>query len=204
MSLRHICLAVAALALTAGSAAAQATGTASFNAPFRAFEKHEFGGTLSFNSGDVTGVEGQYRFGYKAFDIGARGGMAFSSGDDAVLIGIEGRGRVLTHSEQFPLDGAIVTGLGFLINGGTLVNLPVGLSLGRRVDLENSEISIVPYLQPTLNVVFGDTGDGVQIGFGAGFGLDARLSRFFDVRVSAGLGTDWAIEGFAVSAVWVR
>ncbi|MDH4046435.1 MAG: hypothetical protein OEW06_18460, partial [Gemmatimonadota bacterium] len=138
MSLRHVSLAVASLVLAAGSAAAQATGTASFNAPYRAFEKHEFGGTLSFNEGDVTGVEGQYRFGYKAFDIGARGGMAFSSGDDAVLLGIEGRGRVLTHSEQFPVDGAIVFGFGVLINNGTAFNVPVGLSLGRRVEFENS------------------------------------------------------------------
>jgi hypothetical protein len=196
-------LALGALVGIAAPAAGQATGTASFNAPYRAFEQHEFGATLSFNSGDVTGVEGQYRFGYKALDVGARGGMAFSSGDDAVLLGIEGRGRVLTHTERFPLDGAIIVGFGMIANGGTTWNLPLGLSLGRRLELEDSEISIVPYAQPTLNLVFG-TGDGTKVGFGAGFGLDARLSRYFDVRLSAGLGTDWAVEGFAVSAVWVR
>jgi hypothetical protein len=204
MRAQHTLIAIAALVASAGTAAAQTTGTASFNAPYRAFEKYEFGGTLSFNDNDVTGVEGQIRFGYKAFDIGARGGMAFTSGDDAVLLGIEGRGRVLTHSEQFPVDGAIIVGFGAAFDGGSVFNIPVGLSLGRRVDIENSEISIIPYLQPTLNMVFGDTPDPPEFGFGTGFGLDARLSRFFDVRVSAGLGTDWAIEGFAVSAVWIR
>jgi len=203
MYVRTTLIAVAALVLAAGSAAAQATGTASFNAPYRAFEKYEFGGTLSFNEGDVTGIEGQFRFGYKAFDIGARGGMLLTDGDDSAVLGIEGRGRVLTHTDQFPVDGAIVAGFGLTTRGPNF-NLPVGLSLGRRVDFENSEISIVPYLQPTLNLVFGDNVDGMEVGFGAGFGLDARLSRFFDVRVSAGLGTDWAIEGFAVSAVWIR
>jgi len=204
MYVRNTLMALGMLLLTAGTAAAQATGTASFNAPYRAFERYEFGGTLSFNSGDVTGIEGQFRFGYKAFDIGARGGMALSDVDDAVILGIEARGRVLTHSEQFPVDGAVILGLGAGFDGGTVFNVPVGLSLGRRLDLENSDISIVPYIQPTLNMVFGDIIDPPQIGFGAGFGLDARLSRFFDVRVSAGLGTDWAMEGFAVSAVWIR
>ena len=203
MLMRNTLVVVGALALLAATAAAQATGTASYNAPYRAFEQYEFGGTLSFNQGDVTGVEGQIRFGYKAFDIGGRGGMLLTDGDDSAVLGVEGRGRVLTHSEQFPVDGAIIAGFGIVTNGPSF-NIPLGLSLGRRVEFENSEISIVPYLQPTLNMVFGDNVDGAEFGFGAGFGLDARLSKFFDVRLSAGLGTDWAMEGFAVSAVWIR
>lgn len=207
MHLRRALAMLVAVSGTAGSAAGQVTGTASFNAPYRAFTSHEFGGTLSFNSGDVTGIEGQYRFGYRAFDIGARGGIAITDGSDAVLLGAEGRGRVLTHSERFPLDGAVVTGLGIVTGGGggTVAHVPVGLSLGRRVDPENSSVSLVPYVQPTLNLLFGDTGFGSpKVGFSVGFGLDARVSRLFDVRVSAGLGTDWGVEGFAVSAVWVH
>jgi hypothetical protein len=203
MSLRTTLLALGALALTTASAAAQATGTASFNAPYRAFERYEFGGTLSFNRGSATGVEGQLRFGYRQFDVGVRGGMIFTSGTDLVIIGVEGRGRALTHTDQFPLDGAIVTGLGLSFDGGTGANIPFGLSLGRRIDVEKSQISIVPYAQPTLNVVFGH-GAGTHAGFSFGFGLDARLSPFFDARVSGGLASDWGIEGFAVSAVWIR
>jgi hypothetical protein len=202
MLARHTLIALAALVVTAGTAAAQATGTASFNAPYRAFEKYEFGGTVSFNQGDATGLEGQLRLGYKAFDIGFRGGVLFNDFDDAILIGAEGRGRVLTHNEQFPLDGAIIAGLGFAFNGGTIGNVPVGLSLGRRIDLEDSDISLVPYVQPTGNFVFGEGTE--EFGFSLGFGLDARLSKFFDARVSAGFGTDYGIEGFAISAVWIR
>lgn len=203
MFLRHAMTVLGAAALIATPAAGQATGTASFNAPYRAFEKYEFGGTVSFNEGDATGLEGQLRLGYKAFDIGFRGGMLFTGAtDDIILLGAEGRGRVLTHSEQFPLDGAIVGGLGFLFNGGTIGNVPLGLSLGRRIDLENSEISLVPYVQPTGNFVFGEGTE--EFGFSLGFGLDARLSKFFDARVSAGFGTDWGIEGFAISALWIR
>jgi hypothetical protein len=109
---------------------------------------------------------------------------------------------VLTHNEQFPLDGAIIAGLGFAFDGGTFGNVPFGLSLGRRVDLENSEISLVPYVQPTGNFVFGEGTE--EFGFSLGFGLDARLSRFFDARVSASFGTTYGIEGFAISAVWIR
>jgi hypothetical protein len=202
MLARSLTVALAAVALTAGAAAAQATGTASFNAPYRAFQKYEFGGTVSFNEGDATGLEGQLRFGYKAFDVGFRGGMLFTGGDDLILIGAEGRGRVLTHNDQFPLDGAIIAGLGLAFDGGTFGNVPLGLSLGRRVDLENSEISLVPYVQPTGNFVFGEGTE--EFGFSLGFGLDARLSRFFDARVSASFGTTWGIEGFAISAVWIR
>ena len=200
MQLRNALIALGGLVLTAGSAAAQATGTASFNAPYRAFEKFEFGGTLSFNEGDVTGIEGQIRFGYKAFDIGARGGMLLTNGDDSAILGVEGRGRVLTHTEQFPVDGAIVAGFG-LTTSGPNFNLPVGLSLGRRVDFENSSVSIVPYGQPTLFMVFDGNDANDTINFGLGLGVDVRFGRAFDIRASFGIGD---VDGFAVSAVWVK
>jgi hypothetical protein len=201
-------MALLALAASAGTAAAQATFTPSFNAPYRAFGQHEFGGTISFEEGSSTSVEGQYRFGYQAFDIGFRGGIRFidDPGEDMVLIGVEGRGRVITHSEQFPLDGAVILGFGMNIDGGTFFNVPAGLSLGRRLNVEGSDVSIVPYVQPTLfliNYEFGGDRE-TDIEFGFGFGADFRLSRFFDARISAGLGTDLAPEGVSISAVWIR
>ena len=197
-----------ALAASAGTAAAQATFTPSFNAPYRAFAQHEFGGTISFEEGSATSLEAQYRFGYQAFDIGFRGGMRLidDPGEDMVLVGVEGRGRVLTHSEQFPLDGAVILGFGLNIDGGTSFIVPAGLSLGRRINVEGSDVSIVPYVQPTLFLLnfetFGDRDTEIEFGFG--FGADFRLSRFFDARVSAGLGTDLAPEGVSISAVWIR
>jgi hypothetical protein len=109
---------------------------------------------------------------------------------------------VLTHSEQFPLDGALILGAGLLIDGGTDLVVPAGLSLGRRLNVEGSEVSIVPYVQPTLFLT--TFGDPLEFAFGFGFGADFRLSRFFDARISAGLGTSVAPEGISVSAVWVR
>lgn len=187
-----------ALAATA-PATAQSTGTPSYNAPHRAFSKHEFGGTLSFSEGDVTGVEGQYRFGSGTWDVGLRGGFVDAPGATDVVLGASGRVRVLTHTEQFPFDGA------FIIGGGTreFENLivPVGLSLGRRLDLEGSEVSIVPYAQPTLFMVFDDNDFNDTVNIALGFGADFRLSRLFDLRVSVSVGD---VEGIAFSAVWVH
>ena len=113
-------------------AAGQATGTPSFNAPYRAFERHEFGGTVSFLSGGVDGtaVEGQYRFGYRTFDIGVRGGLLMRDdpAENSVIVGIEARNRVITHTPTFPVDGSIIFGAGLDIDGGTGLIVPIGLS----------------------------------------------------------------------------
>jgi len=113
---------------------------------------------------------------------------------------LEARERVLSHTIDFPLDGALVLGLGGQFGSGNSVLLvPVGLSLGRRIDLEGSSVSIVPYVQPTGTLVAG-SGTSTFL-FTLGLGGDFRLSPRFDARVSAGLGD---IEGVSLSAVWVH
>ncbi|HYK83679.1 MAG TPA: hypothetical protein VEU55_11100 [Gemmatimonadales bacterium] len=195
---------LATSALAAGRAAAQATGMPSFNAPYRAFQRSEFGGVVSFPDGGGTGFEGVYRYASGKFDIGLRGGF-FSPGGNApaaVLAGAEARERVITHTIDFPLDGALVAGAGaFLVGGGSTLNLPVGLSLGRRIDPAGSTISIVPYGQPTLAFLAGDRRSRLIFAFG--LGADFRLSRVFDARVSGGLG-DQPLRGVSIGAVWVH
>ncbi len=186
----------------AGSALAQVTGTPSFDAPYRAFARHEFGGTVSFPSGGGTGLEGQYRFGYQTFDVGLRGGIFDPGGlgSTVALVGVSARDRVVTHTEEFPLDGAVVVGLGAnFVSGANVVIIPAGLSLGRRIDIKNSPVSVVPYAEPVLFLTAGNGNTNVNFAFG--FGGDFRLSKAFDARVSVGLGD---IEGVAVSAVWVH
>ncbi len=186
-----------------GSAEAQATGTTAFNAPYRAFDAHEFGGTLSFpDDGGGVAAEGLYGFGSGKFDIGLRGGVWDPSAGDAIFMaGVNVRQRVLDHSEQFPLDGAVVFGLGAqFIEDATTVIIPVGLSMGRRLDVEDSEVSIVPYVQPTAFLTEGQNRD-LDLHFALGIGGDFRLSRMFDARVSVGLGD---MQGISISAVWLR
>jgi hypothetical protein len=189
--------------VSGSSATAQATGTTAFSAPYRAFDQHEFGGTLSFpDDGGGIAAEGLYGFGSGKFDIGLRGGVWDPSAGDAIfLAGVNVRQRVIDHSEQFPLDGAIVFGLGaqFIEDATTLI-IPFGLSMGRRLDVEDSEVSIVPYVQPTAFLTEGQNQD-LELNFSLGIGGDFRLSRMFDARVGVGLGD---MQGISISAVWLR
>jgi hypothetical protein len=184
------------------NAAAQATRLPTFNAPYRAFRRSEIGLVLSFPNGGGTAFEGAFRQSRGKFDFGVRGGI-FTPGGNAksrLLVGAEARERVVTHTEDFPLDGALILGVGAqLSSGNSFAVVPVGLSLGRRIDPKDSKISIVPYVQPTGFLVAGNgTSDFL---FSLGLGADFRLSPRFDARISAGLGD---LEGVSLSAMWLH
>jgi hypothetical protein len=136
------------------------------------------------------------------FDLGFRGGFLDVGGPapTILLLGAEARQRVLSHTTDFPLDGALILGVGgWFSSGNSILFVPVGLSLGRRIDPEGSSVSIVPYVQPTGTLVAGSgTSDFL---FTLGLGADFRLSPRFDARISAGLGD---LEGVSLSAVWVH
>lgn len=198
-----LALSVLALVLVVPSpAAAQATGLPSFNAPYRAFTRSELGLVLTFPQGGGTAFEGAYRLSSGRFDLGFRGGLLDPDGpgDAVLLLGAEGRHRIITRTPEFPLDGALILGLGGAFqSGNSVMFVPIGLSLGRRIDLEDSEVSIVPYVQPTGLFAAG-SGDS-DFFFALGLGADFRLSPRFDARISAGLGD---VEGVSLSAVWVH
>ncbi len=192
------------LAMSVGlstTAAAQATAMPSFNAPYRAFTRSEIGISLSFPKGGATAFEGVYRMASGKFDLGFRAGILDQDNADAVLLlGAEARQRVVTHTEDFPLDGALILGIGGgFSSGDSRVIVPAGLSLGRRVQPKDSKISIVPYVQPTGTLIAGNGSS--DFFFTLGFGSDFRLSPRFDARISAGLGD---LEGVSLSAVWVH
>jgi len=192
----------AAGAAGAAGAAAQATGTTTFNAPYRAFTRAEFGALLSFPNGGGTAFEGAYRMASGKFDIGFKGGILTPGGgaSSVALLGVEARERVIDKTADFPLDGALVFGIGAnLVSGSSVLIIPVGLSLGGRVTPQGSQVSFVPYVQPTGFFLAGNGSSDFQ--FALGLGVDLRLSRSFDARVSAGLGD---VEGVSIGAVWVH
>ena len=193
---------IAGLALgLAAPLGAQTTGMPSYNAPYRAFQRSEIGVVVSFPDGSGAGFEGVYRYAKSRFDIGFRAGM-FAPGGGAnarLLVGAEARERVITHTADFPLDGAVVVGAGAMLGGGaSTLFIPVGLSLGRRVEPRRSSISIVPYVQPTAFLI---SDGGTNIRFSLGLGADFRLSHLIDARISAGIGD---LHGVSVGAVWVH
>jgi hypothetical protein len=192
--------AVAAAWVLGSAASAQETGTPVFSAPYRAFTAHEAGLSLSAPGGSDLGLEGFYGFASGRSDFGLRVGVVDAGEDSDLVLGGRFRTRLLTHSEEFPLDGALTVGLGAVLrDGATVVRTPIGLSLGRRIDSRGSGLSFVPYLQPVLVPAFSD-GDS-DLGFALGLGLDLRLTRRFDLRVSGSVGD---LEGFAVSFAWLQ
>ncbi len=193
-------LALLAVLFAPITAAAQSTGTPVFAAPYRPFAKSEIGLSLS-DPGNGLALEGFYKTGHKNWDVGFRGGFWDTDGaGTAILLGVDGRSRVLTHSQSFPLDGALTLGAGAsLLDQFNQFMFPVGISLGRRVDLEGSSTSFVPYFQPVLTPVFGDGNS--DLFFSIGLGADIKFNRNADLRVSGAIGD---MDGVSISFAWLR
>jgi hypothetical protein len=188
-------LPVLALALLAAPVAAQETGTPVFMAPYRAFKQMEFGAMFSDPNSGIGNwaIEGEYGFGFGVYDVIVNGGYLDRDAGGAGTLGGSIRARIITASDKFPLDGALTVGAGTILGDGDDVFwVPVGISLGRRVELEGSKTSFVPYIHPVLAPRFQS---------GQESSLDIRFGGNFDVRVSAGLGD---IDGVSVGLVWVH
>ena len=201
-SMRAVVLAAIVLAGGASVSEAQETGTPIFKAPYRAFDNHEFGASLSDAEGIDFALEGFYRYGQGPNDFSVRAGFADveGGGDAAFLIGGDFRTRLVSYSESFPLDGSLTLGLGGIFGeGDDRFLIPVGVTLGRRFDLEGSNTTFVPYAHPVLVPSFG--GDDSDVDFALGLGVDIRFSESLAIRASGGLGD---IEGVGISLAYIR
>ncbi len=184
--------------------AAQELFTPMYKAPYRAFTTYEIGAAFSQPKGYDYALQGNYGIGRGRNDFGL--GIAYLSpggaGDNIFSVGGNFRTRVLQSSQSFPLDGALAIGAGFAFGGGTTIaNIPVGITLGRRVQMEGSSMSFVPYVEPTMIPQFG--GGSSHVYFDLGLGVDVRLGRNLDVRVSGGLGSS-ARQGIGVGVNYVK
>ena len=192
------------VALSATDSAAQETGTPMFKAPYRTFTSHEFGAAFSDPGEGVSfALEGFYSYGRGTNDFGLRAGFADpeGEGDTRLLLGGNFRTRVLSYSESFPLDGALTLGAGInLGDGDDLIYLPIGVTLGRRFELEGSRTTFTPYAHPVIVPVLGASG-GDDVGFALGLGVDMRFSQDWAIRVSGGLGD---LEGVGVGLTYIR
>lgn len=200
MTVRKPAILLAALAMIiAAPVAAQTLGTPVFQAPYRAFDRTEFGGTFS-DPGRGVALEGHYRFASGVNDIGLRVGVRDNDpGDSHLLVGVEWRTRTMTHSADFPLDGSLTLGVGGQLGGGnSSLIVPVGFSLGRRIAIEDSSVELTPYLHPVIALVAGDDSDLIV---GIGLGMDIRLSRQLEVRVAGALGD---YDGVSIGVAFLR
>lgn len=205
--MRKLWLAVLVMALGGTSvASAQTLGLPVFQSPYRAFKQNELGATFSDPGDGISwALEGQYRRADRRgrFDWGLR--LAYADpegkgGDGIFGIGADVRAPIARHTQDFPLDAAVTAGFGALFsNGNSGFLVPLGVTLGRQVMLENSSISFVPYVHPVLAPAFGDLFDDVQ--FGLGLGVDINLSRTWDARIGGSVGD---LDGFGIGFAWHR
>jgi hypothetical protein len=194
--MRRNLLAAAFLAAFAAPLLAQSTGTPVFHAPYRVFDRYELGANVS-DAGNIA-VEGFYGFSQTSakWDFSLRGGVLDPGGNGkaVLLLGVDARYRVIDQTEDFPLDGALVTGVGAnLVSGSSRLLIPIGLSLGRRVNFEGSNVSLVPYAEPLIMPTFGDEHSDVLVALG--LGADLRINRRFEIRLGIGIGD---IENFSI------
>lgn len=199
--MRRSLLALALLTLAAAPVMAQETGTPAFLGPDRLFTNSAFGATFSDPGGGFA-LEGYYR---KAVnpesDFGVRVGFSEpdGNGNTAFLLGGDYRVHLLTHTEDFPLDGSLVVGVGAsLADGANALFVPVGFSMGRKILLENSTTSFVPYINPTFIPVFADDSD---IEFAVGLGVDMKFGEKFDLNISGSFGD---LDGISASFSWLH
>ena len=177
------------VALSANGLAAQETGTPIFKAPYRAFTSHEFGVSLSDpGSGVSYALEGFYRYGHGPYDLSIRGGWARlnSSVNGAptpcctrYLVGGDFRAQLIQYSESFPLDGALTVGVGANVGSGEdTYYVPVGISVGRRFELEGSNTIFVPYAHPVIVPTFGGGSREIEL-------VPWDLAQTEDIRIKA-------------------
>jgi hypothetical protein len=101
---------------------------------------------------------------------------------------VDFRFRVVKATDAFPLEGSMTLGVGGVFGDGVTVGLvPIGISLGRRINLEGTKTTFIPYFHPVLVPVFGDDNDDA-VRFGIGLGVDIQFSPRLDARLGAGLG----------------
>jgi len=191
-------------AILATNLTAQTVSTPVFKSPYRAFKKTELAGYLSDpGEGISLALQGEYRMARPNFDWGLT--FAYmdpqgSGGDGVFGVGVDARAQLARHTQDFPLDASGTLGFGALFrDGDSGFLIPFGVTLGRQVQLENSKVSFVPYVNPVIAPTFGDLLDDVQ--FALGLGVDIALSPSFDVRVSGSLGD---LEGVGIGLAWHR
>lgn len=200
---RSLILAGLVTVLLAPALTAQTIATPVFKSPYRAFKKTELAGYLSDpGEGISLALQGEYRMARPTFDWGVTFGYldAKGGGDNLFGVGVDARAQIARHTQDFPLDASGTLGFGALFRSGDSGFLiPFGVTLGRQVQLENSKVSFVPYVNPVIAPTFGDLLDDVQ--FALGLGVDIALSPTIDVRVSGSLGD---LEGVGIGLAWHR
>lgn len=155
-------------------------------------------------------------------NLGLRVGYIDLGTTGAIVVGVDSWGLFAEAGEQFPVDMAWTLGAGAAFNGGTLLELPAGVTIGRTFDVEPVTLQVYGHprlallIQPGAsdNAVDPDATDDELFVEGLfDVGVDAILNEDLKLRLGITLGStrasgltlvNTAAVGFGVAYRWSR
>ena len=123
--------------------------------------------------------------------LGFRVGLAEGyRGEVAGYGGVDVSSILHRGGPTFPLDIVVAAGVGAGVGEYLLVTVPLGLTFGRALDLDNARF--IPYTTPrlVLDAHFGSDRPrrGVDLGFAVDLGVDVAFDPAWTIRFGATLG----------------
>lgn len=198
--------ALAALLLWSAPAAAQHWSTPSFQSPRRADDLGVYliRPTEPFDGWGVAGIWRQTG----NIDLGVRGGLLAADNefdDDTELIwilGAEASGPLALFGRGSPLLAAWSLGVGGAFNSGSIIDVPVGVSIGAQ--LGSPGFLIIPYVQPRASFFlsddeFGEGDEGVDLILDVG--ADFVVGENLIVRAGASFGGE-DVGALGIGIAW--
>lgn len=138
-------------------------------------------------------------------NLGLRIGYIDVGRDGAVVAAAESWGLFMTADQELPVDVAWTLGAGAAFNGGTFLEIPVGLTIGRVIQADALTLQV--YAHPRVALVFEpDAPEGREETDLEGLfdlGVDAVLNENLKLRLGATLGGTDAV-GVGVAYRWTR
>lgn len=131
-------------------------------------------------------------------------------GNGKLLLGGQFAGMLTEAKAEMPLDFLGTVGLGLAFgDGGNLVRIPFGVSIGHRFPLEEG-FAITPYIHPRVSLDIcsdcGPDGDNEnELGVDFDIGVNFEVTKQLAFRVSAlfgGSDTFGDSDGFGISLAW--
>ena len=185
----------------------QAWNYPSFQPPVHVSREYNF----AIASGGDLGASfvGQWREGFRSnthlgFEAGVSDGGDGS--DSRFLLGAGFATTVFGSQPNLPVDILLTAGAYPSFGGGiTLVRVPVGLTLGKRLPLQ--DLAITPYAHPRLSFDFcsggcGDDNLDFSINFDLGADVEINTQLGFRVSVLLAGGDSFDDNAFGVSLAW--
>lgn len=182
----------AAVVLTSSAAHAQAWHYPAFQPPtivqrefnFAVAGGSDYGTTGIFQWREGIGMDTDFNL-----DVGFASPSGASTG---FLIGAGIGQQVLRSTDEMPLDMVLTGGLyGAFASDGSVIRLPIGVSVGHRFPIQGTQMAITPFAHPRLSVdvcASDCAGVGTKLKVNFDFGADYEVTRMLSLRAAVTVG----------------